>query len=361
MAFIDSVKGAISQQPPKLTKPDFYKADSDSKNQLEQLKGILQTVPDNMKSQLDQDIKMLSYGISGEDYVAFELNNSYTPMIVLHDLHIEHDGLSVQIDYLVITKKFVLIVECKNLVGNIEVNSNGDFIRTTEYRGKYKKEGIYSPITQNTRHLDMIKKIKLANKNNMFIKKMFEKIFDNIYKSVVVLANPKTVINMKYAKKEVKDKIIRCDQLNEYIKKLLQESKDDPFTDKDMYERADWFLSMHTPNQVDYTKKYFRDEAIEKFEEIETEQVSSSIEVVELKAITNIEETPLYKDLKQYRYEVSKKEGVKAYCIFNNAQMEALISAKPKSIDEIRAISGFGDLKCQKYGDAIIEILKSYF
>ena len=86
MAFFDAVKETMTQKQVGLTKPHFYKSDSDAKIQLEQLKAILQTVPVSMKSQVEQDIKMLSYGIVGEDNVVFELNNSYLPMIVLHDL-----------------------------------------------------------------------------------------------------------------------------------------------------------------------------------------------------------------------------------------------------------------------------------
>lgn len=71
-----------------------------------------------------------------------------------------------------------------------------------------------------------------------------------------------------------------------------------------------------------------------------------------------IEETPLYRALKQYRYETSKAEGVKAYYIFNNAQLEALIDGMPRSLDELRKISGFGEVKCEKYGEAILGVLE---
>lgn len=347
MSFFDTLKEVITQKPPNLTKPLFYKADSDAENQLEQLKEFYKNAPSNVKPQIEQDIKMLSYGITGEESVAFELNNSYMPMIVLHDLHIEYDGLSAQIDYLIITTKLILILECKNLYGNIEINGNGDFIRITNFNGKFKKEGIYSPITQNTRHLEMIKRIRLTSKNNFLTKTLFEKFFDDNFKSVVVLANPKTVINMKYAKKEVKEKIIRSDQLVEYIKNLVKESKNEPYTEKEMYQRADFFLSFHTPNKVDYTKKYSVDKSEEK-----------DIEVVPI--AENLEDSPIYKDLRQYRYNTSKAEGIKPYFIYNNIQMEALISTMPKTLDDLKKISGFGDNKCQKYGNAILEIIKKY-
>ena len=73
-----------------------------------------------------------------------------------------------------------------------------------------------------------------------------------------------------------------------------------------------------------------------------------------------IEETPLYQALKQYRYETSKAEGVKAYYIFNNAQLEALIAVMPRSLDDLRQISGFGEIKCEKYGREILRIVGRY-
>ncbi|NTW70664.1 MAG: helicase [Eubacteriaceae bacterium] len=350
MGFFDSMKEVITQKPTNLKSPYFYKIDSDNEKQLEQLKEFYKIASDNVKQQVERDIKMLSYGIAGENNVAFELNNSYLPIIVLHDLYLECDGLSAQIDYLIVTTKFSLVVECKNLIGNIEVNSNGEFIRTTEYNGKYKKEGIYSPITQNNRHLEMIKKVRSSSKNNLLTKTIFEKSFDENYKSVVVLANPKTIINMKYAKKEIKEQIIRSDQLITYIKKLINESKNPVSFEKQMYEIADFFLNLHTTNNVDYTKKYSIDDSEEKVSE--KKEIEPTINIVE--------EAPLYKDLKQYRYETSKAEGVKPYFIYNNAQMQELISSMPGNLDDIKKISGFGEVKCQKYGNAILEIIKEY-
>lgn len=356
MAFFDSVKEAITQKPANLKRPFFYKTDSDAKRQLEQLKEIYKTAPNSIKPRIEQDIKMLSYGITGEENIAFELNNSLLPIIVLHDLHIEFDDLSTQIDFLIITNKLSLIIECKNLIGNIEVNNNGDFIRTWQYNGKYKKEGIYSPITQNTRHLEMIKRIRLSRRNNFVTKALFGKYFDENYKSVVVLANPKTVVNLKYAKKDVKEKIIRCDQLAEHIKELLNNKKDVLYSEKEMYELAEFFLNLHTHNTVDYTKKYKVEEPVQE-ESIPTPVAAPMADPTATPPKTNIEETPLYKELKQYRYDTSKAEGIKAYFIYNNAQMEELISAMPKTLDGLKKISGFGDVKCQKYGAAILGII----
>ena len=337
-----------------LKKPDFYKADSDSKKQLERLQQLYTTAPDRVKPQIERGMKLLAYGIAGEENVAFELNNSYLPIIVLHDLRLEHEGLSVQIDYLIITTKLCLVVECKNLFGNLEVNNRGEFIRELDFNGKRKKEGIYSPVTQNTRHMEMIKQLRLANKRNPLMRAALEKYFDDFYRSVIVLANPKTVINLKHAPKNVKDQIIRSDQLIDYIKRLIRASKESSSSEKEMYEMADFFAGLHKENPVDYTEKYFVDGgAVELGGAVFDREESGGVEIA-------IEETPLYQALKQYRYETSKAEGVKAYYVFNNLQLEALIAGMPRSLAEVKQVSGFGEVKCEKYGEFIISILNHY-
>ena len=82
-------------------------------------------------------------------------------------------------------------------------------------------------------------------------------------------------------------------------------------------------MGLHKENPVDYTEKYFVDGGVGQSEAIVDREENGGVEV-------RIEETPLYQALKQYRYETSKAEGVKAYYIFNNAQLEALIACYAK-------------------------------
>jgi len=390
MSISDSPIIETDIKPAKLNKPFFYKKDSDADHQLEILTAFYKTAPQNVKARVEKDIKYLTYGIQGEKKVAFELENSYLPIIVLQDLHIEYDGLSVQIDYMVITKKFALIIECKNLYGNIEVSSSGEFVRLKGYNAK---EAMYSPITQNTRHMDMIRKIKMDKHSNFILRAFLDKFFYDMYKTVVVLANPTSHVDTEKASKDVQNQIIRCDQLIGHIKKLLKESRMEVSSDKDMFDWANSFLRLHTPNTTDYLKKYDRKSKMASAEEqvlpaidvqsvvavpinlepieepsvdaqiVPQVQMNTAVEVtVEPETITsafNLEDTPIYKALKQYRFETCKAEGVQAYCIFNNAQLLAVIAAMPASLTDLKKISGFGDVKCQKYGEAILEIVRS--
>lgn len=72
----------------------------------------------------------------------------------------------------------------------------------------------------------------------------------------------------------------------------------------------------------------------------------------------SIEEDSLYKELKQYRLERSKADGVKPYFIYSNAQLEEIVNKKPKTVNELKAIKGFGDVKCEKYGGDVVEIVR---
>ena len=323
-----------------LTKPDFIKSDSEAKRQLEDLKAMLPKAEGEVRDQISQDIKMVQYGIVGEDAIAFELANAHVPMIILHDLYLEHDGLSAQVDYLIITRKFALVVECKNLIGNIEVNTRGDFIRTFEYNGKYKKEGIYSPITQNARHLDLIKRIRLDSKQNVLARYFASISANTFYKSVVVLANPKTVINMQFAPRNVKEQIIRSDQLIAFIKKHLNEEKSAELSITDMYEFAHFFRDLHKEKRVDYLGKYL-----------------SKIDL-KPKNLVPIDQLEIYSALKEYRLKKSRELNIKPYFIYNNNEMEDIIHKMPRTLADLLNVNGFGPEKVKKYGQDIINIVK---
>ncbi len=240
----------------RLKEPVFLKENSNAEQELAQLKELRSDAVGNIAEEIDLRIRLVEAGIRGENTIRFELANSHIPMYVLHDLYLEHGGLSAQIDYLLVTRKGIWVLECKNLQGNIEINSSGDFIRTFTYGSRTKKEGIYSPITQNRRHLELIRQIRAAEKNNPLIKLLFEKAFYQNYRSVVVLSNPKTILNAKYAKKEIRQQVIRADQLAEHIRTVGSDSSTPSYSDKEMEATAQFFLSCHQEQSPDYTAPF---------------------------------------------------------------------------------------------------------
>ena len=320
--------------------PIFLRETSDASNVIEQLQALLPQASADVKEDIEKQIKVTTYGEIGENNVAFELKNSGMDMYILRDIYLEHGELSAQIDYLIITRKHVYIIECKNLIGNIEIDNMGNFIRSYEYGNRKIKEGFYSPITQNERHLLVIKNLRGENHKNFITKKWFENSFANTYKSIVVLANPKTILNAKYAKKEVKQKVIRLDQLIAHIKQIDEAEKDYSFKTDEMLALAQFFLEANKEKKTDYIKKYEKD-------------ITDSGETTQAKV--NTEE--LIKKLKDFRWCQSKYENIKPYYIFNDMQMNDLIEKNPKNEEELLQVSGFGKVKVEKYGKDILKIL----
>jgi len=219
------------------------------------LSSLVDKVDGELKQKVERELKLATYGLTGEKNIAFELKNSDIDMYILHDLYLEYNGLQAQIDYMIFTKKRVYIIECKNLIGDIEIDNAGNFIRTYEISGRKVKEGLYSPITQNERHRLVIKGLR-AQEKNVLSRVFFEKNFDNVYVSLIVLANPKTYLNAKYAKKEIKNRVVRADQLIARIKEMDSEIKDITYSIDEMSKLAHYFLEKSIPNKSDYAKKY---------------------------------------------------------------------------------------------------------
>lgn len=331
--------------------PIFLKTNNQAVDYISKLKDLQEKCSGELKEEIEKQITIAEYGIKGEESIAFELKNSGTDMYILQDICLQHGELSAQIDYLIVTRKRIYIIECKNLIGNIEINNSGDFIRTYQLKGRKIREGIYSPITQNTRHLQIIKEIRKSGRGNIIMKKIFENYFEDNYKSIVVLANPKTVLNAKYAKKEIKEQIVRVDQLIYKIKEMDKQVKEF-MSEKEMLEIANFFLERNQPNRLDYAEKY--EKILEKVEsskekEIVKENIFPTNDEVKEKIRAN---------LKVFRLERSRQEKIKPYFIFNDSQMEDLIQKNPRSKEELCQVSGFGNVKAEKYGEGILKILR---
>lgn len=271
--------------------PVFLKEDSDASSYIVKMQELEEKVVDSeLKSEIKKQIKIASIGELGEKNISFELKNSGMDMYILHDIYLEYEGLSAQIDYLVITRKRIFVIECKNLIGNIEIDNQGNFIRTYELFGKKIKEGVYSPVTQNQRHLEVLKNVRKEAKGNMLTKAVFEKFFDESYKSLIVLANPKTYLNAKFAKKEVKDKVIRADQIINFIKESNAACKDPNMSEKDMLQLAQFYLTANKAERSDYSKKY--EEMVDAVEKSKEQSKAKSQENVQVNGNTDTKKCP---------------------------------------------------------------------
>lgn len=343
----------------RMSEPVFLKRDGGLEERLEKLKGLEPLLNEEGRVKLKQDIRNLEAGRIGEKNIAFELENSHMPMYIIHDLYLRDGDLTSQIDYLVVTRKICFIIECKNLYGNIEIDNQGTFVRTMEFGRQRRKEGIYSPITQNQRHMAMLRKLRLEQSKGFLSRILLDRGFDEAHRAIVVLANPKTVLDAKYAKKEVKSQVIRADHLVDFIKEACQDSRAAELSDKELLNWARSYLDMDQENEVDYLKKYEEYKVVRgrgRREDAKEAWGGAGYG----KGLNEEERESIIKELRSYRWNTSQAEGIKPYMVFNDRQMMDLLEKFPANGQELKNVFGFGDVKVEKYGDQIIGILDKY-
>jgi ATP-dependent DNA helicase RecQ len=56
---------------------------------------------------------------------------------------------------------------------------------------------------------------------------------------------------------------------------------------------------------------------------------------------------------------MARKRGVPAYVIFHDATLEGIASSRPKTHDQLRVVAGIGDKKLERYGDALLLLVRS--
>lgn len=250
----------------------FLKNSNAAEEQLQELQNIREhyDLSKQDEDRIDRDILLVKAGIEGEKRILFELENADMNLVVLHDLCLKNKaGQTAQIDFFLITPRFRILLECKNLYGNITIDRNGQFIRTISYGKRYWKEGLDSPITQNERHLKIYRDVMEETIANPIQRFNFTKVlFNGFHKSYVVLANAKTVLNDRYAPKEIRDQVIRADQLISTLKKLEKGSSDLPLSLKEMKEIGEGMLRRNVEERTDYATKYnaIKKETVEKTE-----------------------------------------------------------------------------------------------
>ncbi|UTR10068.1 HRDC domain-containing protein [Evansella sp. LMS18] len=327
----------------EITSPVFTKPFTERPSHIKQLESLLKETDPNINRVLaETHLNLFRIGHIGESNVHFELNNSMLPLLCLHDVRLENRENTAQFDFIVISHSIIYVIETKKLYGDIEVTGSGEFIRKLKSKSGrvYKKEGMYSPVTQSERHARLLEKLL---KENGLIKTM-------PVENLVVLANPKTILDKKKAPAEISKKIIRSDQLVKFIKQDLNQRKKKTYAvDNRIKDISKFILKSH--KLVNFDKSRYMN--------VETAAAVETVPDVEAESSeAGKDSEKLYKELKAYRLEQAKKENVAAYLIYNNSTLEDIIEKMPSNKEELLKIRGFGKTKAEKYGAGILEIVR---
>ena len=66
----------------------------------------------------------------------------------------------------------------------------------------------------------------------------------------------------------------------------------------------------------------------------------------------------LYNKLRQWRKETADEEGIPAFMVMHTKVLIAISNELPSTTRELAAVKGFGPKKTQKYGEAVLNIVK---
>lgn len=331
MGLIDSAIDAF-----RFKETVFYKESSDLQSKYDALKKLNEEYPNN--EDLLSEMYIVKKGLDGENEIGYQLKKAHIGMYVLRDIKVKYEGMTAQIDYVIITPVYTYYVECKNLVGNITVTDKGDFIREFTINGRKIKKGMYSPLRQVEAQREVIRKI--WESNSSAIKKFFaSKNFDYYRRVLVVAANQDTILNTNRAPKEMKYKILRADALIRQIEYDLDHRGNDEYLEsrKGMEEMAQSYIELSSKEEINYYD-FYKEKYCNNKQENNDDLKNRLIEL---------------------RKTRSNKMNIPAYYVFTNEELDKLIEIKPKTIEELKNANILTPVKIKTHGEEIIkEIIK---
>ncbi|MFA5825385.1 MAG: RQC domain-containing protein, partial [Gallionellaceae bacterium] len=75
-------------------------------------------------------------------------------------------------------------------------------------------------------------------------------------------------------------------------------------------------------------------------------------------AFAGANEDPLWQALKAKRSALAREQGVPPYVIFHDSTLLEILNRKPQTLNEMGQISGVGQSKLAKYGDAFLQVVE---
>ncbi|MDE2449154.1 MAG: DNA helicase RecQ [Gammaproteobacteria bacterium] len=66
----------------------------------------------------------------------------------------------------------------------------------------------------------------------------------------------------------------------------------------------------------------------------------------------------LFQALREWRRQVAREHGVPAYTVFHDSTLEEIARRRPGSTEELRAVSGVGAVKLERYGAAVLGVVQ---
>lgn len=225
------------------------------------------------------------------------------------------------------------------MIGNVTIDAEGTFIREYTYDNEKKVISIPSPFRQAEKHKEIYKKIWLNNHNNI-VTRLFENFFDKWYKPLVVMAEEQGNLYLDNAPEDIKDKVVRSDNLVRYIKSDIArvKNKNELAKKKDMEGIANRFLELNCMVEKDYLDEYMKKYNISK---------------------KDMYREKLRGNLLNFRKRRTLEKNISEDYVFTDEELEKLLKYLPKDIGELRRLKIMADIRVKCHGEDIIRVINN--
>lgn len=258
------------------------------------------------------------------------ITNAYIP---------KGNGETTEVDLIFIHQTGIYVIESKNYSGWIFGDEKNKTWMQTFKTGR--KEKFYNPIRQNNTHIKYLEKV-LQLDNSKF-------------KSIIVFSQRCTLKKIKVESENIS--VINRNNLILTIQRVINKSKI-IFSDEEiiaMYNSLKPYTCVSNEAKLTHISQIKNRQNLQSNTLFKKDINGNNItkELVDT-------ESSIYLELKKYRIRKSEQFKIKPYHIFNNEELNSIVREKPRSVDELKRIHGFGVVKCEKYGEDIVNIIKEY-
>lgn len=200
---------------------------------------------DLVKQSLEVELSKMIAGFRGEDSINYFLNMlpNQKECQVLHDLRIPHETTFFQVDTLILNPAYILIIEVKNISGNLFFDHTFNQLLRTK---NGIEEPFQDPIAQVERQKYQLEHWLSKNK------------FPTVpIESLVVMTHSQSVLKTNDVSHRISKKVIHSVQLLDCIRQFQRKYKQHVIVAGDVMNKITRrLIKEHTPRDVDVMEQY---------------------------------------------------------------------------------------------------------
>ncbi|GGE36104.1 hypothetical protein GCM10011391_13640 [Pullulanibacillus camelliae] len=208
------------------------------------LDALLRCLPENHRKRflIQSDYSKYWKGLQGERSIDYELADLPTDGYdIYRDVRLVSDSYTFQIDLLILTPYFLLIIESKNLNGIVHIDKTNQFFQIIE--GKETK--ISSPLHQVHRQVFRLQKWILSHGIPHIPIKWF-----------IAFTNPTMTIRNESNDYEIVHNILHAESLTDTIRSLASTFQKKSLSKNELNKMHQFILSEHKPPTTDILNDY---------------------------------------------------------------------------------------------------------